>query len=142
MPPPSPRQTKVQGLARRPAGEHELKLAEDQVPVLAAGTPVSGDPLGGQIEHPAQGIVISEAGLVLGDLTELAVEALDNIRRVYDFPDLGWVFIEGAQNIPVILPALHAGGILLPPFLPKPEQVFLRLVQGRCRLSSGPLPPA
>lgn len=61
---------------------------------------------------------------------ELAVEAPDNICCVYDFPGLGRVFIEGAQNISVILPTFHAGEILLPPFLPEVEQVFLRLVQG------------
>ena len=58
--------------------------------------PVLHDPLCGQVEHPAQRIVIGEAGLVFSDLPELAVEALDNIRRIYDFPDLGRVFIERA----------------------------------------------
>ena len=38
----------------------------------------------GQIEHPAQGIVVGEAGLVFCDLAELTVQALNDIRRVYD----------------------------------------------------------
>ena len=38
----------------------------------------------GQIEHLAQGIVVGEAGLFC-DLAELTVQALNNIRRVYDF---------------------------------------------------------
>ena len=42
-------------------------------------------PAGG-IEHLTQGIIVGEAGLVLSDLTELAVETLDDIGRVYDFP--------------------------------------------------------
>ena len=39
----------------------------------------------GQIEHLAQGIVVGKAGLILSDLPELAVQALDDIGRVYDF---------------------------------------------------------
>ncbi len=86
-------QAKAKGSASGPVGEHELELAEDHVPVLAPGVPVLHDPLRGQIEHPAQRIVVGEAGFVLGDLSELAVEALDNVRRVYDLPDLGRIFI-------------------------------------------------
>ena len=42
----------------------------------------------GEIEHLMQGIIVGEAGLVLGDLAELTVETLDDIGRVYDFPNL------------------------------------------------------
>ena len=52
------------------------------------------DALCGQVKHPAQGIVVGKAGLVFRDLTELTVEALDDIGRVYDLPDLGRVFIK------------------------------------------------
>ena len=55
----------------------------------------------GQIEHPAQGIVVGEAGLVFCDLAELTVQALNDIRRVYDFPNLGGICEKGTQNIPV-----------------------------------------
>ena len=65
------------------------------------------DALGSQIEHPAQGIVVGKAGLVFGDLPELAAEALDSIRRVYDFPDLSRVFIKRTQNLPVPIPATY-----------------------------------
>ena len=34
--------------------------------------------------------------LVLCDLPELAVQALDDVRRVYDFPNLNGVFKERA----------------------------------------------
>ena len=54
--------------------------------------PVLHDALGGQIQHPAQGVVIREGRLVLRDLPELAVQALDDVRRVYDFPNLHGVF--------------------------------------------------
>jgi hypothetical protein len=57
------------------------------------------DPLGCQIEHPAQRVVIGEGRLVLGDLTELPVQPLDDVRRVYDFPNLLGVFKERAQNM-------------------------------------------
>ena len=49
----------------------------------------------GQVEHLAQGIVVGEAGLIFGDLTELAVQALDDVGRVYDFPNLGGICEEG-----------------------------------------------
>ena len=52
------------GSADGPVGEHDLELAENQVPVLAPGMPVLDNPLRGQIEHPAQGIVVGKAGLV------------------------------------------------------------------------------
>ena len=80
-------QAKARGSANGPVGEHDLELGEDHVPVLASGMPVPDDPLGGQIEHPAQGIIVGKAGLVFGDLAELAVEALNDIRRVYDLPN-------------------------------------------------------
>ena len=110
--------------------KHQLELAAHQVPVLAACMPMLLDALCGQVKHPAQGIVVGKAGLVFRDLTELMVEALDDIGRVYDLPDLGRVFIKRAQNVPIFLPALHAGGVLFPPRLPELEQGVLRLFQG------------
>lgn len=61
--------------------------------------PVLDDPLGRQIQHPAQRIVVGEQRLVLGDLPELAVQAFDNVRRVYDFPNFLRIFEKGAQNL-------------------------------------------
>ncbi len=52
--------------------------------------------LRGQVKHSAQGIILGKAGLVLRDLPELAVEALNDVRRVYDFPYLRRVFMESA----------------------------------------------
>ena len=76
--------------------EHDLQLAEHHVPVLAPGVPMLDDTLGCQIQHPPQRIIVGERRLVLRDLPELAVQTLDDVRRVYDFPDLGRVFKEGA----------------------------------------------
>ena len=67
----------------------------------------------GQVEHFAQGIIAGKAGLVFGDLAELAVQALNDISRIYDFPDFGGICEKGAQNIPIIHPAFDAGGVLL-----------------------------
>ena len=63
-------------------------MAENHIPVLAPGVPVLYDTLGGQVEHPAQGIVIGKRWLVLRDLSELPVQTFDDVRRVYDFTDL------------------------------------------------------
>jgi len=56
-------------------GEHDLQLAKHHVPILAPDMPMLFDAMRGQVEHFAQGIVIGERRLVLGYLTELAVEA-------------------------------------------------------------------
>jgi len=71
-----------------PTDEHKLQLTEDQVPVLTPGTPALRDALEGKVEHSAQEVIVGKAGLVFRDLPELVVEALDDVRRVYDFPDL------------------------------------------------------
>lgn len=84
----------------------------------------------GQIEHFAQGIVVGKAGLVLCELAELAVQALNDIRRVYDFPNLGGICEKGTQNIPVLLPAFDAGGVLLPPLFFECHEIFQGFVLG------------
>ena len=88
--------TRTRESANGSVGEHDLQLAEHQIPVLASGVPVLHDTLGGQIQHPAQGVVVCKGELVLRDLPELAVQALDDVRRVYDFPNLNGVFEERA----------------------------------------------
>ena len=112
--------------------EHNLQLAQNQVPVLAPGVPVLHDPLGRQIEHPTQGVIVGEGGLVLRHLTELPVEPFDDVRRVYDFPNLLGIFKERAQNVPVFLPALDAGGIFPTPGIGKILQVLHGLLLGSC----------
>ena len=124
-----PGKAKGRGSARASVGEEELQLTEHQVPILTPDMPVLDNSLGCQIEHSPQRIVVGKAGFVLGDLPELPVQALDDVGRVYDFPNLRRIFKEGAQNLPVVLPALDAGGILLAPGIGEPTQVFLRLVQ-------------
>ena len=96
MPGWPPWHTRTRESANGPVGEHDLQLTEHQIPVLTSGVPVLHDALGGQIQHPAQGVVVREGGLVLRDLPELAIQALDDARRVYDFPNLHGVFEKGA----------------------------------------------
>ena len=82
--------------ARCPVSEHDLQLTEDHIPVLAPGVPMFYNSLGCQVQHPTQRIVIGKRRLVLRDLTELTVQALDDVRRVYDFPNFRRIFKEGA----------------------------------------------
>ncbi len=110
--------------------EHELELGQNHVPISTSGGPVLDNFPAGQIEHPAQGIVVGEAGLVFRDLAELTVQALNDIRRVYDFPNLGGICEKGTQNIPVVLPAFDAGGVLLAPLFFECHQVFQSLILG------------
>ena len=87
------------------------------------------DALRSQIKHFAQGIVIGKGRLVFGDLAELTVQPLDDIGGVNDLPDLRGIVKEGAQNLPVFLPAFDAGGILPTPLLSEQAQIVLRLLQ-------------
>ena len=84
--------------------EHELELSQNQVPISTSGGPVFDNFPAGRVEHLAQGIIVGETGLILGDLPELAVETFDDIRRVYDFPNLSGICEKGAQNIPGSVP--------------------------------------
>ena len=60
--------------------EHELELREDHIPVSTSGSPMPDNFPAGKVEYLAQGIIVGEAGLVLGDLTKLAVEPFNDIR--------------------------------------------------------------
>ena len=129
MPSRPPGNPNARGSAHLSVVEHDLQLTENHVPILAPSVPVLDDPLGCQVQHLPQGIVFGEGGLVLCNLPELPVQTLNNVRRVYDFPNLRWIFKEGVQNLPVILPASDAGRILLPPSVSKDTQILLRFVQ-------------
>ncbi len=124
MPPDLPGQPKEAGSADGSIGEHNLQLVEHQIPVWIPGAPTFRNALRGQIEHPAQRVVIGETGLVFRDLPELTVQPLDNVRRVYDLPNFQRIFKKGAQNFPIFLPAFDTGGILAPPAFPKGQEVF------------------
>ena len=84
MPARSAGNTISRGSACLAVGEHDLQLAENHVPILAPGVPMLDDPLRCQVQHPPQRIVVGERRLVLGDLPELPVQTLNDIRRVYD----------------------------------------------------------
>ena len=107
-----------------PVWEHELELRQNDIPISTSGGPVFDNFSAGEIEHLAQGVIVGKAGLILSDLAELAVETLDDIGRVYDFPNLLWICKESAQNIPVILPAFDTGGVLFAPLSFELHQVF------------------
>ncbi len=94
---------KAWGLGEGSILGQNLQLAEHQIPVLITPFPVLHNSLRSQVQYPAQEIIIGERGLVFGDLAKLAIEPFDDIRRIYDFPNLGWVFEKGAQNFPVFL---------------------------------------
>ena len=117
------------GSARLAVGKHDLQLAEHHVPILAPGVPMLHDSLGCQVQHPPQRIVVGKRRFVLGDLSELTIQPFDDVRRVYDFPNLGRIFKEGTQNFPVFLPTLDAGWILFPPFVAEGAEVLFCFLQ-------------
>ena len=108
--------------------EYELELSQNHVPISTSESPVLDNSPAGQVEHLAQGIIVSKTGFVLGDLPELAVEALNNIGRVYDFPDLSGICEKGAQNIPIILPAFDAGRVLFSPLFFERHKMIQRFI--------------
>ena len=101
------------GSGRLSVREHKLELRQNDIPVSTSGGPVFDNLPAGKIEHLTQRVIVGKAGLVFGDLTELAVETLNDIGRVYDFPNLLGICKEGAQNIPTF----DTGGVLFVPFL-------------------------
>ena len=94
--PQHPGKTDSRESASFSVSKHDFQLIEYHVPILTPSMPVPDNPLGCQIEHSPQRIVIGKRGLVLCDLTELAVQALNDVCRVYDFPNLNGVFEECA----------------------------------------------
>ena len=79
--------------------EQDLQLAEDHIPVLAAGVPVLYDALRSRVKHLVQGIIIGEERLVFSDLSELAVQPLNDVRRVSDPADLRRIdFLDGLRH--------------------------------------------
>lgn len=98
-----PWNTKRRESAWGAVGEHDLQLAEHQIPVLVSGMPVPHDALGCQIKHLAQRVVVGKRRLVFRDLTELSVQSFDNIRRIYDFPNLDGVFEKRDSKLPNFL---------------------------------------
>lgn len=120
------------GSACLAVGKHNLQLVENYVPILTPGVPMLDDPLGCKVQHPSQRIIIGKRRLTLGDLPELPVQTFNDVCRVYDFPNLRRIFKEGTQNFPIVLPTLHAGGILLLPRVSKDAQIVLSFLQRDC----------
>ena len=89
MPVWPPWHTRTRESAYGSVGEHNLQLAQHQIPVLTSGVTVLHDALGGHIQHPTQGVIVRERRLVLRNLPKLAVQALDDVRRVYDLFNVG-----------------------------------------------------
>ena len=59
-------------------------MADDLIPISTTGGPMFDNLFGRQIQHPFEAVIVSKRGLVLGDFPELPVEALDDIRGIYD----------------------------------------------------------
>jgi len=74
-----------------PVAKQNVQLADDLIPISTTGRPVFDNFCRRQIQHFAKGIIIGERRLVLGDPPKLPVEYFDNIGRIYDFPNLGWI---------------------------------------------------
>lgn len=56
--------------------------------------------LGYQIKHFMQGIVVGKEGVVFGNLAELMIQPLNDIRRIYISPKFCRVCEEGGENSP------------------------------------------
>ena len=74
-----------------PTAKQDVQLANSLIPISTTCSPVFDNFRRCQIQHFAQGIIIGKGRLVLGDPPELPVKSLDDIGRIYDFPNLGWI---------------------------------------------------
>jgi len=74
-----------------PVAKQDVQLINDLIPISATGSPMFDNFRRCQIYHFAQGIIIGKGRLVLGDPPELPVKSLNDIGRIYDFPNLGWI---------------------------------------------------
>ena len=80
-----------------------------------------------KIEYLSERIVVCEGRLVLGDLPELSVQTLDNVRRIYYPSNLAWVCKKRRKNIPILLPASYTAGIRFCPVVLELYTICLRL---------------
>lgn len=79
--------------------KHELELNQNHISISTSSGPVHDNFPAGQVEHLSQGVIVGESGLVLGNLAELEIQALNDIGRVYDFPNLGG-YVKKVLKIP------------------------------------------
>lgn len=75
---------KGRGSACCAVNKQDLHLTEHHVPILTPGNLGLDDSLRRQLKHLPQGILIGKAGPVLDDLSELPIQALNNVGRMYD----------------------------------------------------------
>jgi len=74
-----------------PVAKQDIQLANDLIPISTTGSPVFDNFCRRQIQHFAQGIIFGKGRLVLGDPPKLSVKSFNDIGRIYDFPNLGWI---------------------------------------------------
>ena len=114
-----------------PIPEEDLQLSVDQIPVLTASSPLFRNVHCGKIEHFQKTIVRREDRLGFGHFSKLPVEVFNGVGGIDGPPYLERIGEEGGEDIPVILPALNTGWILLAPGLFEFHQMGKRLVLGR-----------
>jgi hypothetical protein len=77
-----------------------------------------------QIQHFTQGIVICKGWLIFSDSPELAIQTLNDICCIYDFPNLSRVCVKCGENFPVVFPALYTRRIRFTPFFFETTEIF------------------
>lgn len=82
--------------------DHQLGVYHSPVPVTER--PLLRRFLNSQVDLLDESLIVGEDRLVLGDLLDLPVKALDRIRRVNHGPDLRGIFEKGDDLIPVRSP--------------------------------------
>ncbi len=87
-------------------GKVDGHLGVDQAPVLPPSSPFFCDIHHDQIQHFQETVIGREHGISLGDLAQLAVEALNGVGGVDRPAHLLWVLEIGAQVGPVGPPEL------------------------------------
>lgn len=69
-----------------------VKLIGNHVPISTSYAPMRHDIFRRKLQNFLQTVIVSKRRLVFGNLAELTVESLDNIRRIYYLPNLSGIY--------------------------------------------------
>ena len=67
------------------------QLIRHHIPVPTNHCPVIYNILRRKIQHFPQRVIVGERRLVFRNLPELTVQAFNDVRRIYDLPNLCWI---------------------------------------------------
>ena len=74
--------------------EHDVQSSQHLIPVGVTYRPFFADVYAGKVQHFHETLVVGKTSLVFCDLAVLPMQSLNDIGRIYDFPNFGRIFKE------------------------------------------------